>query len=63
MNTQAKVPDGPRGYRLKDASKRLGVGRTTVYRWLGEGRIKAVKIGGTVLIPESELTRLLTPGA
>jgi excisionase family DNA binding protein len=54
--------DGPRGYRINEACKRLGnVGRSTVYRWLDEGRIRAVKVGGTVLIPDSEIERVLTP--
>jgi excisionase family DNA binding protein len=35
------------------------VHRTTVYRWIKTGKIRAVRVGGAVLIPISELDRVL----
>lgn len=35
----------------------FGVTKRTVFRWIEKGKIKAVKIGGTVRIPEEELQR------
>ncbi len=42
---------------------RLSISRWTVYAWLQEGRIKSVKIGRLVRIPESEVERIVQEGA
>jgi len=42
---------------------RLSISRWTVYAWLQEGRIKSVKLGRLVRIPESEVERLVQEGA
>jgi len=41
---------------------RLSISRWTVYAWLQEGRIKSVKIGRLVRIPESEVERIIQEG-
>ena len=41
----------------------LSVSRWTIYGWLQEGRIRSVKIGRLVRIPESELDRIVREGA
>jgi excisionase family DNA binding protein len=58
MQTKQATP-GPVAYRPKDARVRLGVGHTTLYKWIKEGRIKPIKIGGVTLIPETEIQRVL----
>jgi excisionase family DNA binding protein len=44
---------------INDACRALGIGRTAIYRLIGEGRVKAVKLAGRTLIAVSELDRLV----
>jgi excisionase family DNA binding protein len=38
------------------AAKRLGIARSTIYKWIGEGRIGSVELpGGMVRIPRADL--------
>jgi excisionase family DNA binding protein len=48
----------PRFVRVDDFAEAFQVNRSTVYRWINTGVIKAVKIAGTRRIPASELERL-----
>ena len=41
---------------------RLSISRWTVYAWIQEGRIKSIKLGRLVRIPESELERIVQEG-
>ena len=45
-------------YSIMQVASLLHVHRNTVARWLREGVIKGVKIGGTVRISEVELQRV-----
>jgi len=49
-------------YTPEEIANNLKVSRKTVYNWIQEGRLKAVKIGHFWRIPESELNRLLGGG-
>jgi excisionase family DNA binding protein len=52
----------PKLLRLSEAAERLNVHRATVYRWITEGRLPAVRLGGPgspVRVPEDELERWL----
>ena len=40
----------------------LSISRWTVYAWLQEGKIRSVKIGRLVRIPESEMSRIVQEG-
>lgn len=42
-----------------EISQKLKIGVRTIYRWIREGKLQAVKIGHFWRIPESELIRLL----
>ncbi len=46
----------------KQFADRLSISRWTVYAWIAEGRIKSVKIGRLVRIPESEVSRIVQEG-
>lgn len=46
-------------YTPEEVAANLKVSRKTVYNWIQEGRLKAVKIGHFWRISESELNRLL----
>jgi len=45
--------------RPKEVCKRLGISHSTLSRWVGEGRIRAVRTaGGVFRVPESEVRRI-----
>ncbi|MEE8114692.1 MAG: helix-turn-helix domain-containing protein [Nitrososphaerales archaeon] len=47
----------------QEFADRLSISRWTVYAWLQEARIRSVKIGRLVRIPESELERIIQEGS
>lgn len=51
-----------RAYSPGEAAAVLGIGRTTVYQLVSEGRLRVVKIGVRTLIPATEIDRLLNDG-
>ncbi len=46
----------------KQFADRLSISRWTVYSWLQEGRLKKIKLGRLVRIPESEVDRIVQEG-
>lgn len=48
-----------KAYTLQEVADLLQVTRRTVYSYVKEGKIKAVKIGRTWRVNESELAKLL----
>jgi len=42
----------------KEAAEALGVTTMTIWRWIRDGKIVAVKFGNYQLIPKSEVERL-----
>ena len=49
-------------YRIDEAAERVGVSRVTIYKLIGEGKLKTVKIGRCRLIPASALHALANGG-
>jgi excisionase family DNA binding protein len=47
---------------LPAAVQRLGVSRATGWRLIKNGQMRAIRIGKRVLIPESEIERLMNSG-
>ena len=45
-------------YGPEEAAKLLGKGVATIWRWIRDDKILAVRIGGRTLIPEKEIHRL-----
>ena len=45
-------------YGPEEAAKLLGKGVATIWRWIRDDKILAVRIGGRTLIPEKEIQRL-----
>jgi excisionase family DNA binding protein len=45
-------------YRVAEVAQALGVSRQKIYEEIRRKRIKAVRLGATVLIPVNELRRL-----
>ena len=48
-------------HSIDDTATRLGVSVSTVWRLIRSGQLRAVKIRGRTLVPESELQRLAQP--
>lgn len=46
-------------YTPEEVANKLKIDITTVYRWVKEGRLKAIRVGRLLRIPESELQRFL----
>ncbi len=46
-------------YTPKEVSEKLKLNIRTIYKWIREERIKAIKLGNVWRISESELSRLL----
>jgi len=46
-------------YTPEEVANLIKVSRKTIYNWIQEGRLKAVKIGHFWRVSESELNRLL----
>jgi excisionase family DNA binding protein len=44
---------------VNDAAKALGVGRTSIYALIGEGRIETVKLGRRTLVKVASLRKLI----
>jgi excisionase family DNA binding protein len=47
---------------IKDAARKLGISVWTLRKKAYEGDVASVKIGVKLLIPESEITRLIQEG-
>lgn len=48
---------------VNDAAKALGIGRTSIYRLIREGRLETVKLGRRTLIRTESIRRIVKPDA
>ncbi|HHY08274.1 MAG TPA: helix-turn-helix domain-containing protein [Corynebacteriales bacterium] len=46
-------------YSPKEVSEKLKLNIRTIYKWIKEGRLQAVKLGDVWRISQSEINRLL----
>ncbi len=52
-----------KNYRVKTLKEKLGVGESTIWLWIKQGKLKSIKISDRVtVIPESEVQKLLGGG-
>lgn len=49
----------PVAHKLTSAAQRLDMSRRTLERFVATGRVRVVRLGRTVRVPESEIQRLL----
>jgi excisionase family DNA binding protein len=56
-------PEEKRALRINEASALYGISRSTIYKIMGEGTLRTVKIGGRRLIPRDAIEALLSGGA
>lgn len=52
-------PDGKLAYRVPEACAALGIGRTSLYELVKDGKLRLAKVAGRTLVPRSELEKLL----
>ncbi len=52
-------PELPRALRVSQVARLLGVARSTVYGWVNDGVLPAVKIGKVTLILGEDMQELL----
>lgn len=52
----------PLAYSVSDACRVSSIGRTRLYQLIGEGRLKAHKVGKRTLIPAASLRALIEGG-
>ncbi len=50
-------------YSITETVEVLGVGRTTIYGLIGEGKLQTVKIGRRTLVTAESISRLAAPHA
>lgn len=46
-------------YTVKEVSEMLGVAKLTVYNWVNTEKVRSLKIGNTIRIPESAITEMM----
>jgi len=51
--------DKLKAFSVADASSGLGISTATLYRMVGRGDIKVVKVGSRTLVPMKEVERIL----
>jgi excisionase family DNA binding protein len=56
-------PTGRMTYRVGEVESLLGIGRSKIYRLLGEGKLEGVKLGGVMLIKASSIAKMLENAA
>lgn len=49
----------PIALRINDAARTVGLGRTSIYELIKEGRLKTVKVAGRRLVPMAALRQLI----
>ncbi len=59
MHTETSQVTGKLLFSVKEFCQMVGIGRTTFYQELKNGRIRAKKLGRSTLIPKSELERFI----
>lgn len=59
MSTENDKTTGKLLFSVKEFCQMVGIGRTTFYQELKNGRIRAKKLGRSTLIPKSELERFI----
>lgn len=43
---------------IKELCEKLKITRQTLHRWIKEGKVKSIKVGGTIRIPTSQFKNM-----
>ncbi|MDF2810485.1 MAG: excisionase [Microvirga sp.] len=44
---------------VRDAAKAIGIGRVTLYKWIDEGKVESIRVGGRRLIKVESVRKLV----
>lgn len=56
----SEMPDVAKiAYSIREACQASSLGRTTIYNHIAAGRLRAIRIGGRVVIPADSLLALI----
>jgi excisionase family DNA binding protein len=55
----ATIPAEPLAYRISDACRVIGIGRTSLYELAADGKLSMIKVAGRTLVPASSLRALI----
>jgi excisionase family DNA binding protein len=55
----ATIEAGRLAYTIDEFSKSMGIGRTSIYELINDGKLAAVKVAGRTLIPREAALKLL----
>jgi excisionase family DNA binding protein len=47
-------------YTVKEAGRKLGLGRNSTYEGIRKGEIPSIRIGNRILVPKAALDRMLS---
>ena len=53
----------PLAYRVEDACRVIGIGRTSLYALIGAGTLTPIRVAGRTLIPADQLRALINAAA
>lgn len=48
-------------YTVKEAAEKLSMVEGTIRNWIYDGKLKAVKVGGSIRIPEEAIKEIIKP--
>lgn len=54
------APTAPQLFRINEVCARLAMSRSTIYREIETGRLKAIRIGSSLRISEGEIVRFVS---
>lgn len=57
---KAAAPVGPSAFNLKDGAKHIGIGKSTLHKYMKAGRIKTYVVGGRPKYFREDLDKLLS---
>jgi excisionase family DNA binding protein len=61
MKTEGTKSTSRIAYRVKEAAEAIGLGRSTLYEMMKEGKLRFVKVNNRRLIPADALMALIHP--
>lgn len=62
INTVERTTDR-RGLSVREAAQYLGIGTTSLYKLIRQGRVRIIKLGSRTIVPRAEIERVLNGGA
>ncbi len=62
MKQETESASAPIAYRVDDAVRVSGIGRTKLYGLIGSGKLRSIRVGGRRLILAESLRALLEAG-